>query len=61
MDGELHLTVDLLLSSQALRDQFLKAMKAENVPMERPTASVILPAQPPIANKAVPASRVADV
>jgi len=52
--GELHLTVDLLLSSQALRDQFLKAMKAENVPMERPSAAVVLPAQPPIANKAVP-------
>jgi len=29
-------------------------MKAENVPMERPTAAVVLPAQPPIANKAVP-------
>lgn len=53
-NGELHLTVDLLLSSQELRDQFLKAMKAENVPMERPSAAVVLPAQPPIANKAVP-------
>ena len=53
-DGELHLTVDLLLASQELRDQFLKAMKAENVPMERPSAAVVLPAQPPIANKAVP-------
>jgi 8-amino-3,8-dideoxy-alpha-D-manno-octulosonate transaminase len=52
--GELHLTLDLLLSSQELRDQFLKAMKAENVPMERPSAAVVLPAQPPIANKAVP-------
>ena len=52
--GELHLTLDLLLSSQELRDQFVKAMKAENVPMERPTASVVLPAQPPIANKVVP-------
>jgi 8-amino-3,8-dideoxy-alpha-D-manno-octulosonate transaminase len=52
--GELHLTVDLLLSSQELRDQFLKAMKAENVPMERPSAAAVLPAQPPIANKAVP-------
>ncbi len=53
-NGELHLTIDLLLSSQELRDQFLKAMKAENVPMERPSAAVVLPAQPPIANKAVP-------
>ena len=52
--GELHLTADLLLPSQELRDQILKAMKAENVPMERPTAAVVLPAQPPIANKAVP-------
>ncbi|MGA2032053.1 MAG: DegT/DnrJ/EryC1/StrS family aminotransferase [Thermoguttaceae bacterium] len=52
--GELHLTVDLLLSSQELRDHLLKAMQAENVPMERPSAAVILPAQPPIANKAVP-------
>ena len=53
-NGELHLTVDLILSSQELRDQFLKAMKAEMVPMERPSAAVVLPAQPPIANKAVP-------
>ncbi len=53
-NGELHLTVDLILSSPQLRDQFLKAMIAENVPMERPSAAVILPAQPPIANKAVP-------
>jgi dTDP-4-amino-4,6-dideoxygalactose transaminase len=29
-------------------------MKAENVPMVRPSAAVVLPAQPPIANKAVP-------
>ncbi len=53
-DGELHLTVDLLLSSQELRDRFLKAMQAENVPMQRPSAAVVLPAQPAIANKAVP-------
>ena len=53
-NGELHLTVDLVLSSQGVRDQFLKAMKAENVPMERPSAAVVLPAQPPVANKAVP-------
>jgi 8-amino-3,8-dideoxy-alpha-D-manno-octulosonate transaminase len=53
-DGELHLTVDLLLASQELRDRFTKAMKAENVPMERPSAAVVLPAQPPVANKVVP-------
>ncbi len=29
-------------------------MKAENVPMERPSAAVVLPAQPPIAEKVVP-------
>jgi hypothetical protein len=52
--GELRLTADLLLPSQELRDRILKAMKAENLPMERPTAAVVLPAQPPIANKAVP-------
>jgi 8-amino-3,8-dideoxy-alpha-D-manno-octulosonate transaminase len=52
--GELHLTVDLLLPSQALRDQFLKAMRAENVPMDPPSAATILPAQASIVNKAVP-------
>lgn len=53
-NGEHHLTVDLLFPSQELRDRFSKAMRAENVPMERPSAAVVLPAQPPVANKVVP-------
>jgi 8-amino-3,8-dideoxy-alpha-D-manno-octulosonate transaminase len=53
-EGELSLTIDLLLSNTQLRDKFVAAMKAENVQMARPSAAVILPAQPPIENKSVP-------
>ncbi len=53
-EGEIGLAIDLLLPTKELRDKFLTAMKAENVPMSVIGAAVVLPPEPYIANKAVP-------
>lgn len=52
--GDIGITVDLLLPDKAARDQFVKAMGAENVPMAAPSAAVILPVAPYIENKVTP-------
>lgn len=44
--GELGVGVYLDLRSKEARDQFLKAMRAENVPASPPSGSVVLPLQP---------------
>ena len=33
-EGDIHISLDLLLPTKDLRDQFIKAMTAENVPMD---------------------------
>ena len=50
-DGDIGITIDLLLSSKQARDQFVAAMAAENVPMAPPTAAVVLTVAPYIENK----------
>ncbi len=51
-EGELGSAVFLGFSGKRRRDQFLAAMKAENVPAQPPFGSVILPIQPYIERKA---------
>ena len=53
-DGDIGITIDLLLPSKEARDQFVAAMAAENVPMAPPTAAVVLPLAPYIENKVTP-------
>jgi len=50
-DGELGAAVFLGFDSQRKRDRFLAAMKAENVPAQPPSGSVILPTLPHIEKK----------
>ena len=52
--GELGWTLDLLLPDTKVRDRFLGAMKAENVPMSAPSAATPLPPFPYIESKAAP-------
>jgi 8-amino-3,8-dideoxy-alpha-D-manno-octulosonate transaminase len=53
-EGELGSAVFLDLGTRQERDRFLAAMKAENVPAQPPTGSVLLPVEPYIEGKAVP-------
>jgi 8-amino-3,8-dideoxy-alpha-D-manno-octulosonate transaminase len=53
-DGEIGLTVDMLLPDPALRNKFIAAMRAENVPISPPTSATPLPPFPYIENKCVP-------
>ncbi len=53
-DGETGWTVDLLLRDTKMRDRFIAAMSAENVPMVLPTAATPLPPEPYIENKCAP-------
>jgi 8-amino-3,8-dideoxy-alpha-D-manno-octulosonate transaminase len=53
-DGETGWTIDVMLPTTALRDRFMAAMSAENVPMLSPSASTFLPALPYIVEKAAP-------
>lgn len=53
-DGELGWTIDILLPDRKMRDRFVAAMKAENVPMGPPSAATPLPGMPYIANKVAP-------
>jgi 8-amino-3,8-dideoxy-alpha-D-manno-octulosonate transaminase len=50
-DGELGSVVLLRFSSKSERDRFVTAMKAENVPAQPPSGSVLLPVQPHIEQK----------
>jgi 8-amino-3,8-dideoxy-alpha-D-manno-octulosonate transaminase len=50
-DGELGTGVYLEFRSKDLRDRFMKAMEAENVPAARPAGSVLLPVEPHIMRK----------
>jgi 8-amino-3,8-dideoxy-alpha-D-manno-octulosonate transaminase len=50
-EGELGAGVYLEFRSKDLRDRFMKAMEAENVPAARPAGSVLLPVQPHIMRK----------
>jgi 8-amino-3,8-dideoxy-alpha-D-manno-octulosonate transaminase len=52
--GETGWTVDILLPDRKMRDRFIAAMSAENVPMVLPTAAAPLPPAPYIEAKCVP-------
>jgi dTDP-4-amino-4,6-dideoxygalactose transaminase len=43
VQGEIGIAFDIILPSKTLRDKFLEAMAAENVPMSIISASVVLP------------------
>jgi 8-amino-3,8-dideoxy-alpha-D-manno-octulosonate transaminase len=50
-DGELGVGIYLSFGGQSERDRFLAAMKAENVPAQAPSGSVLLPTQPYVEQK----------
>ncbi|MFB3921968.1 MAG: DegT/DnrJ/EryC1/StrS family aminotransferase [Terriglobia bacterium] len=54
LEGEIGITLDVLLPSHDLRDKFINAMTAENVPMAIITATVVLPIAKYIEEKATP-------
>jgi 8-amino-3,8-dideoxy-alpha-D-manno-octulosonate transaminase len=54
VEGEIGIALDIILPSKSLRDKFLKAMDAENVPMTIISASVVLPIMPYIETKQAP-------
>jgi len=54
IEGEIGITLDVLLPNQDLRDRFIRAMTAENVPMAAFTATVVLPVAKFIEDKAAP-------
>jgi 8-amino-3,8-dideoxy-alpha-D-manno-octulosonate transaminase len=54
VQGELGIALDIILPSKALRDRFLKAMDAENIPMSIISASVVLPLMTYIESKQAP-------
>jgi 8-amino-3,8-dideoxy-alpha-D-manno-octulosonate transaminase len=54
LEGEIGITIDLILPSKELRDKFIKAMVAENVPMSEIGAAVVLPISPYIESKQQP-------
>lgn len=54
-EGDIHISLDLLLPSEELRDKFIKAMTAENVPMQIGIQGTInLPTMGYIADKVAP-------
>jgi 8-amino-3,8-dideoxy-alpha-D-manno-octulosonate transaminase len=54
LQGEIGIALDIILPSKDLRDKFIKAMDAENVPMSVISASEVLPITPYIATKQAP-------
>jgi 8-amino-3,8-dideoxy-alpha-D-manno-octulosonate transaminase len=54
VEGDIGIVLDLIFPSKDLRDRFIKAMDAENVPMEVISASVVLPISPYIETKQAP-------
>ena len=53
-DGDIGWTVNLLFADKAIRNKFVAAMTAENVPMASPSSATPLPPFPYIENKAAP-------
>lgn len=53
-DGEIGIWIFLMLAGKDVRDRFVTAMRAENVPASAPSGSVILPLLPYIENKVAP-------
>jgi 8-amino-3,8-dideoxy-alpha-D-manno-octulosonate transaminase len=53
-EGEIGLMVSFILKSREKRDQFVKALRAENIPASPPSGSLVLPAVPYIENKIAP-------
>jgi 8-amino-3,8-dideoxy-alpha-D-manno-octulosonate transaminase len=53
-EGEIGLMVSLILKSREKRDQFVKALRAENLPASAPSGSLVLPSVPYIENKIAP-------
>jgi 8-amino-3,8-dideoxy-alpha-D-manno-octulosonate transaminase len=54
-EGDLHISLDILLPSEEMRDKFIKAMTAENVPMQIGIQGTInLPTMGYIADKVAP-------
>jgi 8-amino-3,8-dideoxy-alpha-D-manno-octulosonate transaminase len=51
LDGEIGLAIYVLLGTKELRDKFVAAMRAENVPASPPSGSLVLPTAPYIENK----------
>lgn len=51
LDGELKERIYLAFPTPQLRDRYMKAMRAENVPAGPPSGSVILPITPQVKNK----------
>ena len=54
LEGEIGIALDIILPNKSLRDRFLKAMDAENVPMSIISASAVLPIVPYIETKQAP-------
>ena len=54
IEGDIGIVLDVILPSKELRDKFIKAMEAENVPMTVISASVVLPISPYIETKQQP-------
>lgn len=54
LEGEIGITIDFVFPSQTVRDKFMKAMVAENVPMHAISAAVILPIAPYVETKQAP-------
>jgi 8-amino-3,8-dideoxy-alpha-D-manno-octulosonate transaminase len=53
-EGDIGITVCMLLPTKELRDKFAAAMAAENIPLGAPSSSVPLPREPYIENKVAP-------
>src|SRR5258708_26292009 len=53
-EGEIGWTVGFLLPSKKIRDRFVAAVEAENIPVGSPSSAEVLPPLPYVANKAVP-------
>jgi 8-amino-3,8-dideoxy-alpha-D-manno-octulosonate transaminase len=56
-EGEVGLMVSFILKSREKRDQFVKALRAENLPASPPSGSLVLPSVPYIENKIAPHAR----
>ena len=54
VEGEIGITFDIILPNQEVRDKFIKAMAAENVPMTEIGAAIVLPISPYIETKQQP-------
>jgi 8-amino-3,8-dideoxy-alpha-D-manno-octulosonate transaminase len=53
-DGEIGWTIGFLLPSAKMRDRFVAAVSAENIPMGSPSSAEVLPPLPYVATKATP-------